>query len=176
MGGGPLGRCRRAGRFRRASPATGSWLRATVVNTLPQRTRFVWSLYSFVDSAALFVQPGGRGPARFVAGTSGRAVAAGGFPARASLPALLAGGPRPGRGVPGRGEPHPRGHLPAHRPDHGRRTSWPMRKGVFFYQKLDLAAGPLPGQRPAHPAAVRPSCATASTSGTGPTSGSAPGF
>ncbi len=61
------------------------WLRATVVNTLPQRTRFVWSLYAFVDSAALFVQPGGRGAAQFVAGTSGRAVAsARGFPARAS--------------------------------------------------------------------------------------------
>ena len=51
------------------------WLRATGVNTLPQRTRFVWSLYAFVDSAALFVQPGGRGAAHFVAGTSGRAVA-----------------------------------------------------------------------------------------------------
>ena len=82
------------GRFRRMPPGRvfqagltrdRLWLRATVVNTLPQRTRFVWSLYSFVDSAALFVQPGGRGPARFVAGTSGRAVAgARGFPARAS--------------------------------------------------------------------------------------------
>lgn len=61
------------------------WLRATVVNTLPQRTRFVWSLYSFVDSATLFVQPGGRGRAGFEAGTSGRVVAARrGFPARAS--------------------------------------------------------------------------------------------
>lgn len=38
-----------------------------------------------MDSAALFVQPGGRGAARFVAGTSGRVVAvARGFPARAS--------------------------------------------------------------------------------------------
>ena len=42
------------------------WLRATVVNKLPQRTRFVWSLYEFVDSAALFVQPNGCGPARRV--------------------------------------------------------------------------------------------------------------
>ena len=83
-----------AGRFRPLPPGRvfqagftrhRLWLRATVVNTLPQRTRFVWSLYSFVDSAALFVQPGGRGAARFVAGTSGRAVAgARGFPARAS--------------------------------------------------------------------------------------------
>ena len=83
-----------AGRFRPLPPGRvfqagftrdRLWLRATVVNTLPQRTRFVWSLYSFVDSAALFVQPDGRGAARFVAGTSGRVVAgARGFPARAS--------------------------------------------------------------------------------------------
>ena len=83
-----------AGRFRPLPPGRvfqagftrdRLWLRATVVNTLPQRTRFVWSLYSFVDSAALFVQPQGRGAARFVAGTSGRRVAAArGFPARAS--------------------------------------------------------------------------------------------
>lgn len=70
------------------------WLRATVVNTLPQRTRFVWSVYEFVDSAALFVQPAGRGLPRRVAGTSGRVVAAGrGFPARAScLPFWLEAG------------------------------------------------------------------------------------
>jgi signal transduction histidine kinase len=83
-----------AGRFRPMPPGrvfqagfTSSrlWLRSTVVNTLPQRTRFVWSLYAFVDSAALFVQPGGQGAAQFVAGTSGQAVAsARGFPARAS--------------------------------------------------------------------------------------------
>lgn len=83
-----------AGRFRPMPPGRvfqagftrdRLWLRATVVNTLPRRTRFVWSLYAFVDSAALFVQPGGRGAARFVAGTSGRVVAvARSFPARAS--------------------------------------------------------------------------------------------
>jgi len=60
------------------------WLRATVVNTLPQRTRFVWSLYEFVDSATLFVQPAGRGLPRYVARTSGRQVASQrAFPARA---------------------------------------------------------------------------------------------
>jgi len=59
------------------------WLRAVVVNTLPGRTHFVWSIYNFVDSAALFVQPlGGRGsssgssaapaPPRRVALASGR--------------------------------------------------------------------------------------------------------
>lgn len=83
-----------AGRFRAMPPGRvfqvgytqdRLWLRATVVNTLPQRTRFVWSLYTFVDSAALFVQPGGRGALRFEAATSGRVVAIRrGFPARAS--------------------------------------------------------------------------------------------
>ncbi|MGI4870033.1 MAG: sensor histidine kinase [Janthinobacterium lividum] len=90
-----------AGRFRPMPPgrvfqagfAQGRlWLRTTVVNQLPQRTRFVWSLYAFVDSATLWVQPVGAGPPRFVAGTSGRVVAARrGFPARAScLPFWLA--------------------------------------------------------------------------------------
>jgi signal transduction histidine kinase len=61
------------------------WLRATVVNTLPQRTRFVWSLYEFVDSAALFVQPGGRGLPRYETGASGRVVASKRvFPVRAN--------------------------------------------------------------------------------------------
>ncbi|TPG67102.1 ATP-binding protein [Hymenobacter nivis] len=83
-----------AGRFRGMPPGRvfqvgytqdRLWLRATVVNTLPQRTRFVWSLYTFVDSATLYVQPGGRGAPRFVAATSGRVVATQrGFPARAS--------------------------------------------------------------------------------------------
>ncbi|MGI4742925.1 MAG: 7TMR-DISMED2 domain-containing protein [Janthinobacterium lividum] len=61
------------------------WLRTTVLNTLPQRTRFVWSVYEFVDSAALFVQPAGqRLPHREVA-VSGRVVAERRpFPARAS--------------------------------------------------------------------------------------------
>ncbi len=83
-----------AGRFRPVPPGRvlqagftqdRLWLRATVVNTLPQRTRFVWSVYSFVDSATLFVQLGGRGQPRYEARTSGRVVAARrGFPARAS--------------------------------------------------------------------------------------------
>lgn len=61
------------------------WLRATVVNTLPQRTRFVWSVYEFVDSAALFVQPGGRGLPRLAVSTSSHLVADGRpFPARAA--------------------------------------------------------------------------------------------
>lgn len=60
------------------------WLRVAVVNTLPQRTHFVWSLYSFVDSATLFVQPEGRGCPRAAGGASSRVVAARRpFPARA---------------------------------------------------------------------------------------------
>ena len=89
-----------AGRFRRVPPGRviqagftqdRLWLRAVVVNTLPQRTRFVWNLYEFVDSAALFVQPNGRGLPRFEAGASGRVVAERrGFPARfSSLPFWL---------------------------------------------------------------------------------------
>ena len=59
------------------------WLRATVVNALPQRTRFVWSLYEFVDSATLYVQPPGGIPVA-VSGASSRVVASRRpFPARA---------------------------------------------------------------------------------------------
>jgi signal transduction histidine kinase len=73
-----------AGRFRPVPPGRvlqagftqdRLWLRATVVNTLPQRTRFVWSVYEFVDSATLYMQPRGRGLPRRVVGTSGRVVA-----------------------------------------------------------------------------------------------------
>ncbi len=81
-----------AGRFRAVPPGrvlqTGFtqdrvWLRATVVNTLPQRTRFVWSVYTAIDSAVLYVQPAGRGAVRRTARTNGRVVAARrGFPAR----------------------------------------------------------------------------------------------
>ena len=84
-----------AGRFRNVPPGrvlqTGFtqdrlWLRATVVNTLPQRTRFVWSVYTATDSAVLYVQDvqaGGRGAVRRTAGVDGRVVAARrGFPAR----------------------------------------------------------------------------------------------
>jgi signal transduction histidine kinase len=83
-----------AGRFRPVPPGRvlqlgftqdRLWLRAVVVNTLPQRTRFVWSVYEFVDSATLFVQPRGRGLPRRVVGTSGRVVAdRRAFPARAA--------------------------------------------------------------------------------------------
>ncbi|MGI4884755.1 MAG: sensor histidine kinase [Janthinobacterium lividum] len=92
-GGAEAARLWAAGRFRALPPGRvfqvgytqdRLWLRATVVNTLPQRTRFVWSLYAFVDSAALFVQPGGVGGLRPAAATSGRLVAAKrAFPARA---------------------------------------------------------------------------------------------
>lgn len=60
------------------------WLRVVVVNTLPQRTHFVWSLYQFVDSATLFLQPEGRGPLHRVSQASSRVVASQRpFPARA---------------------------------------------------------------------------------------------
>lgn len=51
------------------------WLRVVVVNTLPQRTHFVWSLYQFVDSATLFLQPEGRGPLHRTGQASSRLVA-----------------------------------------------------------------------------------------------------
>lgn len=52
------------------------WLRAVVQNSLDHRTRFVWSLYSFVDSATLFVQPAGQGVPHYASGTNCRLVAA----------------------------------------------------------------------------------------------------
>lgn len=73
------------GRFRPAGPGRvfqagftqdRLWLRAVVQNALDRRARFVWSLYAFVDSATLFVQPGGRGRPRYAAGTNCRLVAA----------------------------------------------------------------------------------------------------
>ncbi len=89
------------GRFRRVPPGkvlqlgytqTRVWLRATLVNTLPRRTRCVWSVYEHLDSAALYVQAGGRGQPRRVASTSGQQVASQRpFPARAScLPFWIA--------------------------------------------------------------------------------------
>ncbi|TVT41495.1 hypothetical protein FNT36_08630 [Hymenobacter setariae] len=61
------------------------WLRAVVVNTLPQRTRFVWSVYEFVDSATLFVQPRGQGLPRRTVSTSSHIIAdQRPFPARAA--------------------------------------------------------------------------------------------
>ncbi len=72
------------------------WLRVAAVNTLPQRTHFVWNIYSFVDSATLYVQPGGRGPLRRVGGGSSWTVAARRpFPARPlCLPFWLGAGER----------------------------------------------------------------------------------
>ncbi|GAA3969542.1 hypothetical protein GCM10022407_14340 [Hymenobacter antarcticus] len=83
-----------AGRYARIPLANGVlqggyrqdrlWLRVAVVNTLPQRTHFVWSLYQFVDSATLYIQPEGQGPLRAAGGASSRVVAADRpFPARA---------------------------------------------------------------------------------------------
>jgi signal transduction histidine kinase len=61
------------------------WLRAVVVNTLPQRTRFVWSVYEFVDSATLFVQPRGHSlPQRLVSTSSHIIADERPFPARAA--------------------------------------------------------------------------------------------
>lgn len=73
------------------------WLRVVVRNSLPDRTRFVWSFYCFLDSAVLYrAQPdaGGGGPPTRLAGASARAVAAErAFPARSlSLPVMLAPG------------------------------------------------------------------------------------
>jgi signal transduction histidine kinase len=72
------------------------WLRVAAANTLPQRTHFLWNVYSFVDSATLYVQPGGRGPLRRVGGASSWAVATRRpFPARVlCLPFWLGGGER----------------------------------------------------------------------------------
>jgi signal transduction histidine kinase len=72
------------------------WLRVAAVNTIPQRTHFVWNIYSFVDSATLYVQPGGRGPLRRVGGASSWVVAPRRpFPARVlCLPFWLGGGER----------------------------------------------------------------------------------
>jgi signal transduction histidine kinase len=72
------------------------WLRVAAANTLPQRTHFLWNVYSFVDSATLYVQPGGRGPLRRVGGASSWAVATRRpFPARVlCLPFWLGGGQR----------------------------------------------------------------------------------
>ena len=72
------------------------WLRVAAVNTIPQRTHFVWNMYAFVDSATLYVQPGGRGPLRRVGGASSWAVATQRpFPARPlCLPFWLGAGER----------------------------------------------------------------------------------
>lgn len=94
-----------AGRFRRlprqdllqAGYQPGRlWLRVAAVNTIAQRTHFLWNIYSFVDSATLYVQPGGRGPLHRVAAASSWAVATRRpFPARPlCLPFWLGAGER----------------------------------------------------------------------------------
>lgn len=88
---------RTKGVFQAAFTQDRLWVRATVVNTLPQRTRFVWNVYSFVDSAVLFRQAEpGRGALRRLGGTSGREVAAArAFPTRAiTVPFWLEAGER----------------------------------------------------------------------------------
>jgi signal transduction histidine kinase len=72
------------------------WLRVAAVNTIPQYTHFLWNIYSFVDSATLYVQPNGRGPLRRVAAASSWVVAARRpFPARPlCLPFWLGAGER----------------------------------------------------------------------------------
>lgn len=72
------------------------WLRVAALNTIPQRTHFVWNLYTFVDSATLYVQPNGQGPVQRVVAASSWAVGPQRpFPARVvCLPFWLAGGAR----------------------------------------------------------------------------------
>ncbi len=72
------------------------WLRVAARSALAQRTHFVWTIYAFVDSATLYVQPGGRGPLRRVGGASSWVVAARRpFPARPlCLPFWLGTGER----------------------------------------------------------------------------------
>jgi len=72
------------------------WLRVAALNTLPQRTHFLWNIYAFVDSATLYVQPDGRGPLRWVGAASSWVVATRRpFPARVlCLPFWLGGGER----------------------------------------------------------------------------------
>ena len=95
----------RAGRFR-PGPANDRplnlgfrhqrlWLRVVVRNALPDRTRFVWSFYCFLDSAVLYrAAPKSSGRTVRLAGASARAVAAErAFPARSlSLPFVLGPG------------------------------------------------------------------------------------
>ncbi|MBC7726779.1 MAG: hypothetical protein H7242_04070, partial [Microbacteriaceae bacterium] len=70
------------------------WLRVVVRNGLPDRTRFVWSFYCFLDSAVLYRAAPTDGRLTRLAGASSRATAAERvFPARSlTLPLVL----RPG--------------------------------------------------------------------------------
>lgn len=70
------------------------WLRLAVRNTDPQRLRFLWSIFNFADSAALYGRPAGAARFRRLAAASSWALAAARpFPARAlSFPFTLAAG------------------------------------------------------------------------------------
>ncbi len=70
------------------------WLRLAVVNTLPQRTRFIWSLYNYTDSATLYYRRAGDELFTRVSAASSQVPAAERiFPARAlCLPFTLATG------------------------------------------------------------------------------------
>lgn len=70
------------------------WLHLTVVNTLPQRTRFLWSLYNYTDSATLYYRRIGEEQFTRVAAASSQVPAPNRvFPARAlCLPFMLAAG------------------------------------------------------------------------------------
>ncbi|MBC6607886.1 hypothetical protein H8B13_13750 [Hymenobacter sp. BT188] len=70
------------------------WLRLAVVNTLPQRTRFIWSLYNYTDSATLYYRRAGDEQFTRVSAASSQVPAAERiFPARAlCLPFTLAAG------------------------------------------------------------------------------------
>jgi len=69
------------------------WLRLVVINTLPHRTRFLWSLYSYTDSAALYWRRDGDNSFTKIVETSSQVPAKQRvFPARAlCLPFTLAG-------------------------------------------------------------------------------------
>jgi signal transduction histidine kinase len=70
------------------------WLRLVAVNTLPERTRFLWSVYNFTDSTTLYCRRQGEQEFRQVAAASAWAPAAERvFPARGlCLPFTLAAG------------------------------------------------------------------------------------
>ncbi len=71
------------------------WLRLAVANTLPDRNRFVWSLYNFTDSATLFQRQANGQFAQVVVASSRVPAASRPFPARAlCLPFTLGAGER----------------------------------------------------------------------------------
>jgi signal transduction histidine kinase len=70
------------------------WLRLVAKNTLPERTRFLWSVYNYIDSATLYCRrPGERAFRRVAAASSGVPAKKRVFPARSlCLPFTLAAG------------------------------------------------------------------------------------